>query len=175
MKKTLKISGILCLVASIFNIVTLVIDILSPEFSIYIIVIDSLSVLLSVITGIVYLLSLKKTEEQIIKRNGLYFALLILNIFNSLIVWLISFWVSMAVNNANLEKNAVYLNGNENLSKEDTQGENSSTNISRENLEVSRNVMRLTERLNELEELKKSKQITEEEYESLRKKLLDSL
>lgn len=174
MKKTLKISGILCLVASIFNIVTLVIDILSPEFSIYIIVIDSLSVLLSVITGIVYLLSLKKTEEQIIKRNGLYYALLILNIFNSLIVWFISFWVSMAVNNANLKKNAVYLNGNENLGK-DTQGENSSTNISRENLEVSRNVMRLTERLNELEELKKSKQITEEEYESLRKKLLDSL
>lgn len=174
MKKTLKISGILCLVASIFNIVTLVIDILSPEFSIYIIVIDSLSVLLSVITGIVYLLSLKKTEEQIIKRNGLYFALLILNIFNSLIVWFISFWVSMAVNNANLEKNAVYLNGNENLGK-DTQGENSNTNISRENLEVSRNVVRLTERLNELEELKKSKQITEEEYESLRKKLLDSL
>lgn len=174
MKKTLKISGILCLVASIFNIVTLVIDILSPEFSIYIIVIDSLSVLLSVITGIVYLLSLKKTEEQIIKRNGLYFALLILNIFNSLIVWFISFWVSMAVNNANLEKNAVYLNGNENLGK-DTQGENSNTNISRENLEVSRNVMRLTERLNELEELKKSKQITEEEYDSLRKKLLDSL
>ena len=174
MKKTLKISGILCLVASIFNIVTLVIDILSPEFSIYIIVIDSLSVLLSVITGIVYLLSLKKTEEQIIKRNGLYFALLILNIFNSLIVWFISFWVSMAVNNANLEKNAVYLNGKENLGK-DTQGENSNTNISRENLEVSRNVMRLTERLNELEELKKSKQITEEEYESLRKKLLDSL
>ena len=174
MKKTLKISGILCLVASIFNIVTLVIDILSPEFSIYIIVIDSLSVLLSVITGIVYLLSLKKTEEQIIKRNGLYFALLILNIFNSLIVWFISFWVSMVVNNANLEKNAVYLNGKENLGK-DTQGENSSTNISRENLEISRNVMRLTERLNELEELKKSKQITEEEYESLRKKLLDSL
>ncbi len=174
MKKTLKISGILCLVASIFNIVTLVIDILSPEFSIYIIVIDSLSVLLSVITGIVYLLSLKKTDEQIIKRNGLYFALLILNIFNSLIVWFISFWVSMAVNNANLEKNAVYLNGNENLGK-DTQGENSNTNISRENLEISRNVMRLTERLNELEELKKSKQITEEEYESLRKKLLDSL
>ena len=174
MKKTLKISGILCLVASIFNIVTLVIDILSPEFSIYIIVIDSLSVLLSVITGIVYLLSLKKTDEQIIKRNGLYFALLILNIFNSLIVWFISFWVSMAVNNANLEKNAVYLNGNENLGK-DTQGENSNTSISRENLEVSRNVMRLTERLNELEELKKSKQITEEEYESLRKKLLDSL
>lgn len=174
MKKTLKISGILCLVASIFNIVTLVIDILSPEFSIYIIVIDSLSVLLSVITGIVYLLSLKKTDEQIIKRNGLYFALLILNIFNSLIVWLISFWVSMAVNNASLEKNAVYLNGNENLGK-DTQGENSNTNISRENLEISRNVVRLTERLNELEELKKSKQITEEEYESLRKKLLDSL
>lgn len=174
MKKTLKISGILCLVASIFNIVTLVIDILSPEFSIYIIVIDSLSVLLSVITGIVYLVSLKKTDEQIIKRNGLYFALLILNIFNSLIVWFISFWVSMAVNNANLEKNAVYLNGNENLGK-DTQGENSNTNISRENLEISRNVMRLTERLNELEELKKSKQITEEEYESLRKKLLDSL
>ena len=174
MKKTLKISGILCLVASIFNIVTLVIDILSPEFSIYIIVIDSLSVLLSVITGIVYLLSLKKTDEQIIKRNGLYFALLILNIFNSLIVWFISFWVSMAVNNANLEKNAVYLNGKENLGK-DTQGENSNTNISRENLEISRNVVRLTERLNELEELKKSKQITEEEYESLRKKLLDSL
>ena len=174
MKKTLKISGVLCLVASIFNIVTLVIDILSPEFSIYIIVIDSLSVLLSVITGIVYLLSLKKTDEQIIKRNGLYFALLILNIFNSLIVWFISFWVSMAVNNANLEKNAVYLNGKENLGK-DTQGENSNTNISRENLEVSRNVVRLTERLNELEELKKSKQITEEEYESLRKKLLDSL
>ena len=174
MKKTLKISGILCLVASIFNIVTLVIDILSPKFSIYIIVTHSLSVLLSVITGIVYLLSLKKTDEQIIKRNGLYFALLILNIFNSLIVWFISFWVSMAVNNANLEKNAVYLNGNENLGK-DTQGENSNTNISRENLEISRNVVRLTERLNELEELKKSKQITEEEYESLRKKLLDSL
>lgn len=68
----------------------------------------------------------------------------------------------------------MYLNGKENLGK-DTQGENSNTNISRENLEISRNVVRLTERLNELEELKKSKQITEEEYESLRKKLLDSL
>ena len=171
MKKTLKLAGILCLVASAFNIVSLVVDILAVEFSVYIVVMDSVATFLSILTGIIYLVSLKKTEDEIIKRNGLYFTLLILNIFNSLVVWFISFWVSMSVNSASLEKNAVYLS----RINENSNGQENNVNMSSENIAVTQNVARLTERLNELEELKRTKQITEKEYSSLRKKLLDSL
>ena len=171
MKKTLKLAGILCLVASAFNIVSLVVDILAVEFSVYIVVMDSVATFLSILTGIIYLVSLKKTEDEIIKRNGLYFTLLILNIFNSLVVWFISFWVSMLVNNASLEKNAVYLS----RTNENSNTQENNANMSSENIAVTQNVARLTERLNELEELKRTKQITEEEYASLRKKLLESL
>lgn len=171
MKKTLKLAGILCLVASAFNIVSLVVDILAVEFSVYIVVMDSVATFLSILTGIIYLVSLKKTEDEIIKRNGLYFTLLILNIFNSLVVWFISFWVSMSVNNASLEKNAVYLS----RTNENSNTQENNANMSSENIAVTQNVTRLTERLNELEELKRTKQITEEEYASLRKKLLESL
>ncbi len=171
MKKTLKLAGILCLVASAFNIVSLVVDILAVEFSVYIVVMDSVATFLSILTGIIYLVSLKKTEDEIIKRNGLYFTLLILNIFNSLVVWFISFWVSMSVNNASLEKNAVYLS----RTNENSNTQENNANMSSENIAVTQNVARLTERLNELEELKRTKQITEEEYASLRKKLLESL
>ena len=171
MKKTLKLAGILCLVASAFNIVSLVVDILAVEFSVYIVVMDSVATFLSILTGIIYLVSLKKTEDEIIKRNGLYFTLLIINIFNSLVVWFISFWVSMSVNNASLEKNAVYLS----RTNENSNTQENNANMSSENIAVTQNVARLTERLNELEELKRTKQITEEEYASLRKKLLDSL
>ena len=171
MKKTLKIAGILCLVASAFNIVSLVVDILAVEFSVYIVVMDSVATFLSILTGIIYLVGLKKTEDEIIKRNGLYFTLLILNIFNSLVVWFISFWVSMSVNNASLEKNAVYLS----RTNENSNTQENNANMSSENIAVTQNVARLTERLNELEELKRTKQITEEEYASLRKKLLESL
>ena len=171
MKKTLKLAGILCLVASAFNIVSLVVDILAVEFSVYIVVMDSVATFLSILTGIIYLVSLKKTEDEIIKRNGLYFTLLIINIFNSLVVWFISFWVSMSVNNASLEKNAVYLS----RTNENSNTQENNANMSSENIAVTQNVTRLTERLNELEELKRTKQITEEEYASLRKKLLESL
>ena len=171
MKKTLKLAGILCLVASAFNIVSLVVDILAVEFSVYIVVMDSVATFLSILTGIIYLVSLKKTEDEIIKRNGLYFTLLILNIFNSLVVWFISFWVSMSVNSASLEKKAIYLN----RVNENSNGQENNVNMSSENIAVTQNVARLTERLNELEELKRTKQITEEEYASLRKKLLESL
>lgn len=171
MKKTLKLAGILCLVASAFNIVSLVVDILAVEFSVYIVVMDSVATFLSILTGIIYLVSLKKTKDEIIKRNGLYFTLLILNIFNSLVVWFISFWVSMSVNNASLEKNAVYLS----RTNENSNIQENNANMYSENIAVTQNVARLTERLNELEELKRTKQITEEEYASLRKKLLESL
>ena len=96
--RTLKIAGILCLVVSLFNIYSLMMDIFVIEFSVYFIVSDSICLAFSLITGITYLCFLRKSEEKILQQKLVFSILLFLNIFNGLVVWIISFWVLIAVN-----------------------------------------------------------------------------
>ena len=172
--RTLKIAGILCLVVSLFNIYSLMMDIFVIEFSVYFIVSDSICLALSLISGIIYLCYLKKTEEQILQKKLTFSILLFLNIFNGLVVWIISFWVLIAVNKLQAEKSAVYWN------KQNENSSNSSKDETiivdgKETYEIRQKSQALVARLEELKKLRDRNLISEEEYNNLRQEALKTM
>ncbi len=172
--RTLKIAGILCLVVSLFNIYSLMMDIFVIEFSVYFIVSDSICLAFSLITGITYLCFLRKSEEKILQQKLVFSILLFLNIFNGLVVWIISFWALIAVNKLQAEKTAVYLNGqsenNFNLSNDET-----IIVDNKETYEIRQKSQALVTRLEELKKLRDKNLISEEEYNNLRQEAIKTM
>ena len=97
-KKTLKNAGIWCLVATIISVLSLISNIYLVDFVLYNIIWDIIGIILSITTGIIYLCYSKKNKEKLLKPRKIFFILTILNIFNNLIVWVLSFWVQISYN-----------------------------------------------------------------------------
>ena len=52
-KKTLLISGIICLISGLFSVLALLMDVFETQIQVYAVVLDSLNVALSLTTGII--------------------------------------------------------------------------------------------------------------------------
>ncbi len=176
MKKTLKLAGIFCLVAAIFGVVSLTLDIFYHDFSVYDIVFDAVCVALSISTGVVYLVFMNKKQEYISKRRAIFLVLSILNIFNNLVVWVISFWVQMTVNRE-LQPN-IFVHRSESLfENEEKKGstvDGKNVHLSEENYSEKQIAQDLTEKLNELNKLREKKLISEEEYKQMRQECINN-
>lgn len=168
MKKTLKLGGILCLIASVFDVTSLMLDIFYYTFSVYYVVFDSICIVLSVGTGIIYLSLRNKSEKFLLSRRALFFTLTILNIFNGLVVWVISFWVQITVTRRQ-QAGAFFPFSKENAEKKDENEENSGViNLDEDSYKERKIAKDLTDKLEELERLKAKKLINEEEYKTMR-------
>lgn len=173
-KKTLKTAGIWCLVATILSLITLFTDIYLFEFYLYNVIVSSMEILLSVITGIIYLCYSRKTKESILKHKNLFFVLAIINIFNNLIVWFLAFWVQMTINR---EIRTIHFKTMFNMSNNSTHYNRDEDNsdvivIDEDDYEIKHNAETLTSELEELKSLRDKNLITEEEYERLRQETL---
>lgn len=174
-KKTLKNAGIWCLVATIISVLSLISNIYLVDFVLYNIIWDIIGIILSITTGIIYLCYSKKNKEKLLKPRKIFFILTILNIFNNLIVWVLSFWVQISYNK---EMRTIQLkqmfnmgNNNQSFNSQNNPDDNIIT-IDKEDYEIKEKTEKLTDKLEELKELRRKNLISEDEYEKLRQEAL---
>ena len=174
-QKTLKTAGIWCLVASGIYILTLVADIFLIDFSLYNVILDGVSIVLAITTAVTYLCFSKKSKETILKNKSIFLVFSILNIFTTLIVWFISFWVQTTVARelrTDALKNAFY-----NQTSNQTTGNTNNPDtiiLTEDDYEIKQSAQTLSSKLEELKNLKAQNLITEEEYEKLRQEAINN-
>jgi len=166
-KKTLKLAGIMALLVNILNIANLLLNIFVYEFSVFAIVEESICILLTFITGIIYLCLLKKSKEEIIKKKGLFLTLSLVNLFNNIFVWIIALWVDIVVSNLS---RIAYMKQMFNSTNAEN---NSDINITENDYEIKQETENLSEALKDLENLKSKELISEDEYNELRQNLIN--
>ena len=174
-QKTLKTAGLWCLIAGGIYILSLVADIFLIDFSLYNVILDTISIVLAIVTGITYLCFSKKSRETIFKNKSIFLVFSILNIFTTLIVWFISFWVQTTVARelrTDALKNAFYGQA----TNQTTENANNPDTIilTEDDYEVKQSVKTLSSKLEELKNLKEQNLITEEEYEKLRQEIINN-
>ena len=184
LKKTLKIAGIVCLVETLFCIISLLLDIFVFEFETYNVVGDAVDIALSTATGTIFLIFMQKPTDEIVKNRTLFVVLLVLNIFNNIVVWAMSFWVEIVVSNRyRIQMSGEVYKKFMSVSENDDENENSENNndeeensevviVDGEEYNISKNKQTLTERLEELENLRNKKLISQEEYMELREEAI---
>ena len=90
-KKTLLISGIVCLVAGILATVNIYFDIVK-NFSILIVIYDALSIAISIFIGI-YLITVSNFNiDRLKKQQKLFLIITFIAIFGSFLTWLVTFY-----------------------------------------------------------------------------------
>ena len=164
-KKTLLISGIICLVSGLFDILALCLAIFDIKPDTYTIVINSLYVFLSITTGIIYLCVMGKPIDWLVKNRMLFVVLMFLNIINGLVVWLVSFWVEIVIT----EQYRIKL-FNQNTNKPN---ENGDITLHDNDYEITSKVDFIKSEIEKLDEMKRKNQITEEEYNRLREEIIN--
>lgn len=164
-KKTLLISGIICLVSGLFDILALCLAIFDIKPDTYTIVINSLYVFLSITTGIIYLCVMGKPTDWLVKNRILFVVLMFLNIINGLVVWLVSFWVEIVIT----EQYRIKL-FNQNTNKPN---ENGDITLHDNDYEITSKVDFIKSEIEKLDEMKRKNQITEEEYNRLREEIIN--
>lgn len=167
-RKTLKLAGIMALIINLLNMGNLLLDIFVYEFSVFAIVEESICIALTFLTGITYLCFLNKSNEQIVKKKGLFLALSLINIFNNIFVWIIALWVEIAVSNI---ARIAYMK--QMFKTTNDPNANSDINISENDYEIKKETENLTEALKDLENLKSKNLISEEEYNELRQNAIN--
>lgn len=164
-KKTLLISGIICLVSGLFDILALCLAIFDLQPDTYTIVINALYVILSITTGIIYLCVMSKSTDWLVKNRMLFVVLMFLNIINGLVVWLVSFWVEIVIT----EQYRIKL-FNQNMNKPNDNGDIA---LHDNDYEITSKVDFIKSEIEKLDEMKRKNQITEEEYNSLREEIIN--
>ena len=153
LKKVCNIAGFLCLISTMFAVGGLLLDLYYFEHTVIDIIFDSVHIALSLFSCIVYFVFAGKSTEEIINAQKGFFWLMILNIFNGLIVWAVSFWVNFTINKYQIFSNADQQK-NENV------------------IDVDEVDKELVKKLEELKELLDKNLISEEEYENLRQEAI---
>lgn len=162
-KRVLKIAGIICFVSSALYLFYLVAEIFSVTQNVFSIVSDAVSIALAIITGSVYLQLSGRTVEEIAGKQNLFFTLTILNIFNSFVVWAVAFWVEIVA--SRLTHRDVY------MPRKD--GEEIGDEIAPDDYEIRDVEKTLSERLEEIEDLKRKNLIMDDEYKALREEAIN--
>lgn len=133
-----------------------------------------LEIFLSLITGITYLVLKNKPREEILKQNKTILAFLILNIFNSFVGWVISFWIEIVFEQERRQESS-FVNPFEQLTKSNNRSDENNNDeivMKDEDYQVL-HTETLTTRLEELNRLRSKNLITEEEYAKLRQEAID--
>ena len=176
--KTLKTASIWCFVATLLGIGTLFYDIFAIKFSIYNIIIDAICIALSIFTAVVYLIYSKKTKQEILSKFKMFYSLCFANIFNSLIVWVVAFWVQMTIGReirGQSIKRVFTMPNFQTEQPEKTDNENSDTIVlNEEDYEIRTYAQNLTIKLEELKNLRSKNLISEEEYQKLRQEAINN-
>lgn len=165
LKKTLKWAGIMALIANVLNISSLFFNIYF-DFYLFGIVEESICIALTFVTGLTYLILLKKNNEFYVKHKGIFLAISLINLFNNIIVWGISLWVQIAVSNY-----ARY-NYMKTMFKQGNQQNDGSIILEKDDYTIKQETEDFSESLKKLENLKNKGEITEEEYNELRQAVI---
>lgn len=169
LRKALLIAGIVCVGSAMFSFAQLFSDIFYFQAKTYYIVLDGVYAALSIITGIIFLIMRNKTLKQIVDKKAMFVTLLILNIFNNLIVWAMSFWVELLVSRYSKVSTFSYNHiGEQSVPKQENE-----VVLDKDDYEIKSKVDLLTEEIEKLNKLKESGAITEEEYKKLKEDLLN--
>lgn len=163
-RKTLMISGIICLVSSMLSVMTLWFDLLAKELVVYSIVLDSLAIVLSITTGVIYLCVMNKGNDWLVDHRMLFVVLMFLNIVNGLIVWLVSFWVEIVIT----EQYRIKF-----FNQSNKPGQEGDITLHDNDYEITSKVDYIKSEIEKLDELKRKHMITEEEYNRLREDIIN--
>lgn len=163
-KKTLLISGIICLISGLFSVLALLMDVFETQIQVYAVVLDSLNVALSLTTGIIYLCVMGKGTDWLTKNRMLFVVLMFVNILNGLIVWLVSFWVEIVIT----EQYRIKM-----FNQSVKQDENGDITLHDNDYEITSKVDYIKSEIEKLDELKRKNMITEEEYNRLRQEVIN--
>ena len=179
--KTLKTASIWCFVATLLGIGTLFYDIFAVEFSIYNIIIDAVCIGLSIFTAVVYLIYCKKTKQEILNKYRIFYTLCFANILNSLIVWVVAFWVQMSIGREirgqSIKRVFTMPNFQTEQSEQNEKASNNDPNtivLDEEDYEIRTYAQNLTVKLEELKTLRSKNLISEEEYQKLRQEAINN-
>lgn len=174
-KKMLNIAGVICLIVGLLAIGSLMLDLFYNEYNVYNIVIDSVSIVLSIATGITYLVLAPKDASYLIKNRNLFFVIVALNIFNNLIAWFVCFWVELTISQmSRVEKLSTLFDAQQ--QKPTQSNSNTDENViilDKSEYQVQDIVDNLKTELEKLEKLKQQGLITEDEYQVMRKDIID--
>jgi hypothetical protein len=175
LKKTLKIAGILCLLVAVFDVAELMMDFFYYDFSVFYIVIDSVAIALSIVTGVLYLTLMNKEKDYLVKHKNTFLVLTILNIFNGIVAWILSFWVLIVVGRE--QTGSIWRNfDTQSPTPNSTSGteKKSDVELDESSYEERKIAKDLTDKLEELNRLKDKKLITEEEYKKMREDAINN-
>lgn len=163
-KKTLLISGIICLISGALSILTLCLAIAEKQVGTYDIVMDCIYVAMSLITGCTYLCVMNKGNDWLTKHRMLFVVIMFLNIFNGLVPWLVSFWVEIVITEQYRIK---MFNQNFKTAQE------GDITLHDNDYEITSKVDYIKAELEKLEEMKRKNVISEEEYNRLRDEVIN--
>ncbi len=164
-RKTLLISGIICLVSGLLSVLQLCLDIFGGQLIVYSVVLDSISVVLSITTGTIFLCVMNKGTDWLTDHRMLFVVLMFVNILNGIIVWLVAFWVEIVIT----EQYRIKL-FNQNFKQHD---ENGDITLHDNDYEITSKVDYIKSEIEKLDELKRKNMITEEEYNRLREEVIN--
>lgn len=170
LKKTLRLAGIFCMLALIINIASLLLNIFVYKFTVFDIIIDVTDIILTISTAILYFVFMTKPTGVIINNRNIFMVFAILNIFNNFIVWIIAFWVEIAVGQHMRAENFASMYREQNA--EARSSENPDVVII-DDFEVHTKKNELVSRLEELNNSLEKNLITQEEYDRLRQEAID--
>ena len=169
LKKALFVAGIVCVVSSMFSFAQLFSDIFYFNAATYYVVLDGIYAALSMTTGIIFLVMRNKSLKEIVEKKSMFITLLVLNIFNSLIVWAMAFWVELLVSRYSRVSKFDY----NHVGEQNTPKQENDVVLDKDDYEIKSKVDMLTDEIEKLNRLKESGAITEEEYKKLKEDLLN--
>jgi len=170
-KKTLLIAAILCVLAGLFSVYNLIQDLSVEKISKFEVGFDILQIALSFITSIIYLFFSFKSNEYVLKCARFFYTICFVNIFNSIIAWVITFWVEITIGKfANKIRYTQILKRQQNFDELNTGSD--IVDMSEEDYEINKTTDILSKRLNELKTAYENNEISEQEYEQLKDEVI---
>lgn len=149
LNKSLKIAGIGYLSISAIQILFMFTDVFLAEMTTFVLIEEIVKILLSFVTGTIYLIFSKKSTESILKNKNLLYTLSILSIFNNIFVWALSLYVQSnlikEMKSQNLKTAFKIPSNEENYQAFNSNNENKNQNESRNSKEKFSNVIILGE------------------------------
>ncbi len=164
--KTLLITGILCLVGLLLNILDIYLDVKIYSSNIIYIIGNSVAGAISIASGIFLIIMSTKSDEYVAKRANIFFIFSLINIFNNIVVWGIVLWAQFAVS-ARIRKIAY-----RDFTKSTRENSDGSIVLNKEDYEITQLTNDLTEELNKLDKKRTDGEISEDEYNTKREEII---
>ncbi len=164
--KTLLTTGILCLVGLLINALDIYLDFTVYSGNIFYIVLDSFACAISLATGITFIVMSTKSIEFLTKNLWVLALFTFLNIFNNIIIWLITLWAQFSVSSA-VRRN--YIEQSMRMYKKADDG---SIVLDKDMYKVTKMAHDLGEELDELERQREKNEVSESEYAEKREEII---